>query len=89
MGFLPDWRSWCARAPWRCLIRLAFTCTSSVAGFHHHISKEMLLWKAEVQYVCRNAARQRTVDKFPAFAAIASFLLPSLSAANDLIFRRR
>jgi hypothetical protein len=40
------------------LIRLAFTYTSSAAGFHHHISKEMLLWKAEVQYGCRNAARQ-------------------------------
>jgi hypothetical protein len=33
----------------------------------------MLLWNAEVQYVCRNAARQSRGIHFAAQAAIAGF----------------
>jgi hypothetical protein len=35
--------------------------------------EDMLLWNAEVQYVCRNAARQSHGSSFAAVAAIARF----------------
>jgi len=41
------------------LIGLDFTTTSLAAGFHRQqVADDMLLRNAEVQYVCRNAARQ-------------------------------
>jgi hypothetical protein len=36
----------------------ALAYTSLAAGFHPHMSVDMLLWKAEVQYGCRYTARQ-------------------------------
>src|ERR1700743_2457462 len=40
-------------------IGLDLTTTGLAAGFHRrHVLEDMLLWSAEVQYVCRNAARQ-------------------------------
>jgi len=36
----------------------ALAYTSLAAGFHPHMSVDMLLWKAEVQYGCRHTARQ-------------------------------
>ena len=40
------------------LMGLGFTA-SLAAGFQRrHVCEDMLLWNAEVQYVCRNAARQ-------------------------------
>jgi hypothetical protein len=41
------------------LIGLDFTYTRLAASFHRQqVADDMLLWNAEVQYVCRNAARQ-------------------------------
>jgi hypothetical protein len=41
------------------LIGLDFAYTSCAAGFHRQqVADDMLLRNAEVQYVCRNAARQ-------------------------------
>jgi hypothetical protein len=38
---------------------LDFATTGLAAGFHRrHVFEDMLLRNAEVQYVCRNAARQ-------------------------------
>jgi hypothetical protein len=41
------------------LIGLDFAYTGCAAGFHRQqVADDMLLRNAEVQYVCRNAARQ-------------------------------
>jgi hypothetical protein len=41
------------------LIGLDFATTGLAAGFpRQQVADDMLLWNAEVQYVCRNAARQ-------------------------------
>jgi hypothetical protein len=73
------------------LIGPDFTTTDLAAGFHRRpIRQDMLLRNAEVQYVCRNAARQSYGRYFAVPAASTGFSRPMKChrEQSGLMFRR-
>src|SRR5947208_405198 len=93
MGFLPVPRPGAPLAPRRCLTKLwpPTSCANPVAAglVSQHIAEDMLLRNAEVQYVCRNVARQshgRPIQLSPPRLAVSS-RTERRRERNDLLFR--